>query len=111
MRRARILHLRASNFVGGPEKQLLRYARLERDSEFELTLGTFVGPGEGSDFLRAIDEAGLQSLSITAGNLGASFRALVKATRSRQFDLICAHGYKADILSVAAGRITGPPVG
>jgi hypothetical protein len=43
MRRARILHLRASNLVGGPEQQLLRYAPLERDSEFELILGSFVG--------------------------------------------------------------------
>jgi succinoglycan biosynthesis protein ExoA len=110
MRRARILHLRASNFVGGPEQQLLRYARLERDSEFELTLGTFVGPGEGSDFLRAIDEAGLTSLSVSSGSLVASFRTLVKATRSRQFDLICTHGYKADILSLAAGRLTRIPV-
>src|ERR1700736_1637327 len=110
MRPARILHLRASNFVGGPEQQLLRYALLERDSEFELTLGTFVGPREGSDFLRAIDEGGLQSISITSGNLAASFRALVKATRSHQFDLICAHGYKADILSIAAGRLAGIPV-
>jgi succinoglycan biosynthesis protein ExoA len=110
MRRARILHLRASNFVGGPEHQLLRYARLERDGEFELTLGSFVGPGEGADFMRAVEDSRLQALSLPAKSVVSSFRALVELIRERQFDLLCAHGYKADILSIAAGRLTGTPV-
>jgi succinoglycan biosynthesis protein ExoA len=110
MRRARILHLRASNFVGGPEHQLLRYARLERDGEFELTLGSFVGPGEGVDFMRAVEDCKIQTLSLPATSLVSSFRALVKRIHERQFDLLCAHGYKADILSIAAGRLTGTPV-
>ena len=110
MRRARILHLRASNFVGGPEQQLLRYAQLERDDEFELTLGSFVGPGEGADFMRAVEDSRLQALSLPAKSLTSSFRALVKLIHERQFDLLCAHGYKADILSIAAGRLTGTPV-
>ena len=110
MRRARILHLRASNFVGGPEHQLLRYAPLEQDSEFEITLGTFVGPREGLDFMRSAEDAGLRFLSLPAEGSIASFRALVKLIRSVGFDLICAHGYKADILGIAAGRFTGIPV-
>ena len=110
MRRARILHLRASNFVGGPEHQLLRYARLERDGEFELTLGSFAGPAEGVDFLRAAEECKIQTLSLPATSLVSSLRALVKGIHERQFDLLCAHGYKADILSVVAGRLTGTPV-
>jgi len=110
MRRARILHLRASNFVGGPEQQLLRYAQLERDGEFELTLGSFVGPDEGADFMRAVEDSGLQALSLPAKSLISSFRALVKLIHERQFDLLCAHGYKADILGIAAGRLTGTPV-
>ena len=110
MRRARILHLRASNFVGGPEQQLLRYAQLERDGEFELTFGSFVGPGEGSDFLRAVEDSGLRAVSLPATSLVSSFRALAKLIHERQFDLLCAHGYKADILSIAAGRLTGIPV-
>jgi succinoglycan biosynthesis protein ExoA len=110
MSRARILHLRASNFVGGPEQQLLRYAPLESGSEFELTLGTFVGPGEGSDFIRSIEDAGLRSLSIPANGLATSFLALVNAVREFHFDLICAHGYRADILGILAGRLTGTPV-
>jgi succinoglycan biosynthesis protein ExoA len=110
MRRARILHLRASNFVGGPEQQLLRYAQLEREGEFELTLGSFVGPGEGADFLQAAQDCKIQALSLPATSLASCFRALVKRIEERPFDLLCAHGYKADILSIAAGRLTGTPV-
>jgi succinoglycan biosynthesis protein ExoA len=110
MRRARILHLRASNFVGGPEQQLLRYAQFERGGEFELTLGSFVGPGEGADFMRAVEDSRLQALSLPAKSVVSSFRALVELIHERQFDLLCAHGYKADILSIAAGRLTGTPV-
>jgi succinoglycan biosynthesis protein ExoA len=110
MRRARILHLRASNFVGGPEHQLLRYAQLERDGEFELTLGSFVGPCEGVDFMRAVKDCKLQALSLPATSLVSCFRALVQRIQERRFDLLCAHGYKADILSIAAGRLTGTPV-
>src|SRR5882672_7712000 len=110
MRRAKILHLRASNFVGGPEQQLLRYAQLDRDSEFDLTLGSFVGSGEGSGFIRAVEDSGLRALSLPANSLASSFRALAKLIHERQFDLLCAHGYKADILSIAAGRSTGTPV-
>jgi succinoglycan biosynthesis protein ExoA len=110
VRRARILHLRASNFVGGPEHQLLRYARLEQGSDFEITLATFVGPREGLDFIRAVEDAGLRFLSLPAEGSIPSFRALVKLIRSLRFDLICAHGYKADILGIAAGRSTGIPV-
>jgi succinoglycan biosynthesis protein ExoA len=110
MRRARILHLRASNLVGGPEQQLLRYAQLERDSEFELILGTFVGPGEGSDFMRAAADRGLSTATLPASNLASSFQALVSVIHERKIKLLCAHGYKADILGIAAGRFAGIPV-
>ena len=110
MRRARILHLRASNLVGGPEQQLLRYAQLERDSEFELILGSFVGPGEGSDFMRAAADRGLNTATMPASNLASSFHALVRVIHERKIKLLCAHGYKADILGIAAGRLAGIPV-
>jgi glycosyltransferase involved in cell wall biosynthesis len=110
MRRARILHLRASNLVGGPEQQLLRYAQLERDSEFELILGSFVGPGEGSDFMRAAADRGLNTATLPASNLASSLHALVSVVHERKIKLLCAHGYKADILGIAAGRLAGIPV-
>ena len=48
-----VLHLRASNFVGGPENQILRYAECERSGPISTLIGTFVGLGEGTEFLEA----------------------------------------------------------
>ena len=110
MNRNRVLHLRASNFVGGPELQLLRYAQLECGGDWDLALGTFVSPHEGSDFLEGIEARGLKAIPLPASNLAISFHALLQSTRERQFDVICAHGYKADFLSLLVGRLTGTPV-
>lgn len=110
MSRPRILHLRASNFVGGPEHQLLRYAEAERSGPYEIWLGTFVGEEEGEDFLRAIEARGLTAISLSARNSLPSFRSVMRTLRENRISLVCTHGYKADILGVLAGRILGVPV-
>jgi hypothetical protein len=38
---ASILHLIASNFVGGPEKQILHHARDLKDSPFSISVASF----------------------------------------------------------------------
>jgi glycosyltransferase involved in cell wall biosynthesis len=108
----RILHLRGSNFVGGPEHQLLRYAESERGGPFHIYLGTFVGPAEGTEFLRAAAARGLQLLSLPARSFGprSALPALIRELRSRHVSLLCTHGYKADILGLLAGRLAGVPV-
>src|SRR6266478_6526442 len=107
-----ILHLRGSNFVGGPEHQLLRYADSERDGAFQICLGTFVGPGEGSEFLQAAAAHGFQVLSLPSRSIGprSAVPALVRELCLRRVDLLCTHGYKADILGLLAGWVTGIPV-
>lgn len=107
-----ILHLRGSNFVGGPERQLLRYAESERAGPFQICLGTFVGSGEGSEFLAAAAARGLQVLPLPSRNLGprSALPALIRELRLGHINLLCTHGYKADILGVLAGRFAGVPV-
>jgi succinoglycan biosynthesis protein ExoA len=108
--RPRILHLRASNFVGGPESQLLRHADMERNGPWELIFATYVAPWEGGDFRDAVQRRGMEVVSLRMGSLLTSVRDLVQVVREKKIALICAHGYKADILAVIAGRITGTPV-
>ncbi len=110
MNRPRILHLRASNFVGGPEQQLLRHAESERDGAWDILLGTFVGPKEGADFLQIIEARSLAAVSLPADSLGSSFRALVHIIREERIGLLCTHGYKADILGLLACRIADIPL-
>lgn len=109
--RLRILHLRASNFVGGPEKQLLSHAKMEHAGPFEIILGTFAGKGEGREFLGAIEKQGSHALALPAHFLGKdnALAGLVRVVRGRKIDLLCTHGYKADALGTLAARWAGIP--
>jgi succinoglycan biosynthesis protein ExoA len=108
----RILHLRASNFVGGPEKQLLRHAAGERSGTFEITLGTFVGKEVGRQFLGAMEELGVSSLAFPDQVLGrrGALSGIVRVLRERKIGLLCTHGYKADVVGTLAARQVGIPV-
>src|SRR5260370_3083235 len=108
----RILHLRASNFVGGPEKQLLSHAKLEHGASFEVVLGTFIGEREGRQYLAAIEKQGTPSLALPDNIFGRdnAVSVLVRALREQNIALLCAHGYKADLLSTLAARRVGIPV-
>jgi succinoglycan biosynthesis protein ExoA len=110
MNRPRVLHLRASNFVGGPEQQLLRYAERDRSGPCELLFGTYVGPEEGHEFRDALANRGLEILSLPVVGVFSSVRQLISVLREKQIALLCTHGYKADILGLLAGRFAGVPV-
>lgn len=108
----RILHLRPSNFVGGPEKQILRHADLERNGPFEIVLGTFVNEIKGQQFLAAIEERGLPSVALLDRTLGRgnAFSQLVQVLKGERISLLCTHAYKADALGILAACLVGIPV-
>lgn len=107
-----ILHLRASNFVGGPEKQLLSQAVLERHGRFEVILAAFLDQQEGHSFLQAAEQRGVSSLAITSRLLGRNNAVsnLLRVIRERRIRLLCTHGYKADLVGTFAARLAGVPV-
>ncbi|HEV2349350.1 MAG TPA: glycosyltransferase [Terriglobia bacterium] len=109
---ARILHIRPSSFVGGPERQLMHYAQLDESASTETILGTFVGEREGRAFVAAVEERGGMSLSLPAGSLGdcAAFPGLLRYLREQKIALVCTHGYQADLMGILAGRIRHLPV-
>ncbi|MEO5935944.1 MAG: glycosyltransferase, partial [Terriglobales bacterium] len=65
--------------------------------------------GEGEALLDAARTQGTKVISLPPGSL-AALRSLVKTLRATPTALICTHGYKADILGIVAGGITGTPV-
>jgi succinoglycan biosynthesis protein ExoA len=110
VRRHRILHLRASNFVGGPEHQLLRHAESEGDGgRWDILLGTFTGPIEGADFLKAIEARGVPAVSLP-GSWGSALKSLIQTIHRERIDLLCTHGYRSDVLGVLASRALHIPV-
>lgn len=107
--RPRILHLRASRFVGGPEQQILRYASYLEPGVADSVIATFIGDGEGTALLEEAQKRGLDTLSLPGGSFSA-LHALIAGLRAKPCALICTHGYKADILGIVAGKLTGTPV-
>lgn len=110
MKRPVVLHLRASNFFGGPESQLLRYAELDRNSSCELVFGIYVGRDEGREFRDAAESRGIRVIPLAVGSLVSSVRELVRVVRENQVGLICTHGYKADVIGLLAGHFARVPV-
>jgi glycosyltransferase involved in cell wall biosynthesis len=110
--RPRILHLRASRFVGGPEKQLLDYAKRELHGPYEIILGSFLAPDEGHDFYQAARHCNLSAV-VFPDDLWGRNSALLQLKhflRTERISLLCTHGYKADILGLLAGRSARVPV-
>lgn len=105
----RVLHLRASPFVGGPERQILRYVSFDFGPDVEQVIGSFVDESEGKSFLRAAKSAGLRTVAFSPGSRTA-LRELRSFVREQKISLICTHGYKADVLGVVAGKLGKVPV-
>ncbi|HEV2699210.1 MAG TPA: hypothetical protein VGU90_14535, partial [Terriglobales bacterium] len=103
-----ILHLRASNFVGGPEKQILAYAVSTAD-QVETTIASFCDDSEGTALLREAASQGIKTLALPASSLVGSVRALTRAVRESNVRLLCAHGFKPAVTAAIVSRLTGVP--
>jgi glycosyltransferase involved in cell wall biosynthesis len=112
MKPVRILHFRPSSFVGGPERQLLRYAQLDQSGSTQTILATLAGEREGRAFLAAAEERGLEALALPAGRLGdcLALPILLRFLKERAISLVCTHGYQADLMGIVVGLAYHIPV-
>jgi len=64
------------------------------------------------DFLRAAEARGIQNVSLPSRKLGlrSALPALIRSLKKLKIDLLCAHGFKSDVLGLLAGRFTRIPV-
>jgi glycosyltransferase involved in cell wall biosynthesis len=106
----RILHLRASRFHGGPEKQILHHAISASSRDQEIWLGSFRdGPGS-PEFLERAERVGLPTIEFSSGRFRPqTILELVRSLKKNKFSLLCTHGYKANLLGWVASRLTGCP--
>src|SRR5437764_11106992 len=103
-----ILHLRASNFVGGPEKQILAYA-VSTSDQIETTIASFCDESEGTALLREAVSRGIKTLPLPKSSFIQEVRALASAVRESNVRLLCAHGYKPALAAAIVFRLTGVP--
>jgi glycosyltransferase involved in cell wall biosynthesis len=110
MRPVRILHLIASNFVGGPESQILRHALDVTSPEREIWIGSFRDAPARPEILQRAEDLGLTALEFSSGRFNPrTVLELVRALRRKQVSLLCTHGYKANVVGWLASRLSGCP--
>ncbi|MGE4421871.1 MAG: glycosyltransferase family 4 protein [Pseudodesulfovibrio sp.] len=110
--RARILHLRPSNFVGGPEKMIFEHFKNVDEKKYHLLLGSFQEENSSNPMLLAGRAMGFDCLSIeTRLKFGLDgVRKIARVLRDKKIDVLVAHGYKADILGRLASWMAKVPL-
>jgi glycosyltransferase involved in cell wall biosynthesis len=103
----RILHLIASDSVGGPEKQLLYHARNTRDAAYEVILGSFQDGAESPEILTLARGYGIETVSIPGGIRPGLVDDLEQYLGEHRIDLLCTHGYKANVVGHFAAKHAG----
>jgi len=102
-RTPRVLHLRASNFFGGPERQILRYTQMDG---VDSAVASFTGDGCGAEFLSQVASRGLSVFDLPAGkkSIFSAISQLTVLLKEEEVDLLCTHDYRSDIVGTIAAR-------
>lgn len=106
-----VMHLRATNFVGGPEKQILEHFTRLNTTKFKPILGTFVEKGALDPLGDEAIKRGLAVVRLPARSPlnPNSIINLFSALRNYNVDILCTHGYKPNILGFLAAKLGGIP--
>lgn len=107
----RIVHLTASAFFGGPERQMLGLAAA-LPAEYTTTFLSFSEAGRCRPFLAMARAAGFDSAELTHDrpDFRASVREVTAFLRGNFADVLVTHGYKSNILGRPAARRAGIPI-
>jgi glycosyltransferase involved in cell wall biosynthesis len=106
-----IVHLAASPFFGGPERQMLGLANALRDDCRSIFL-SFPENGKCEALLEQIWRNGFEGVRLEHNypRIVLAVRELRDHLKRLKPDAICCHGYKADLLGLIAGKLTGVAV-
>ncbi|MBV5330682.1 MAG: glycosyltransferase [Chlorobium sp.] len=105
-----IIHVRASNFFGGPERQIIGH--IQASKEFEHLVVTFQEGSADNEFRKACSERGIAVTTIktTHSYQWSSVQQLRACIQEQQPAVICCHGYKPLALSLLAKRTEPIPI-
>jgi glycosyltransferase involved in cell wall biosynthesis len=106
-----VVHLMASPFFGGPERQMLGLAR-HLPGSYRSTFLSFPERGLCAAFLDQVREAGFegQALEHNFPQVSRAVREVAEELQRRRADVVCCSGYKPDVIGWRAARKAGIPV-
>jgi glycosyltransferase involved in cell wall biosynthesis len=106
-----VMHLTASRFYGGPERQMCGLARSLPATD-RTVIASFAENGHCRAFLDEVRQQGFVGLEIERDTpkLYGALHELIGHLRRFRPDVLCCHGYKADLLGWLAARKVGIPV-
>jgi len=100
--KVKVMHIRASNFFGGPEKQIIEHLRLLQGTQTQPLLCSFYEKGGVTELAKRATALGISSFSIPC--FGAYDPAQLIRLRglfnSERPELICTHDYRSTFLSL-----------
>jgi glycosyltransferase involved in cell wall biosynthesis len=106
-----VTQLMTSPFYGGPERLILGLA-CSLPSSIRSAFVLFPDQGKSRAFRQRILDHGLETITLTRDTpaLPAMVRELTSRLREWGADVLCCHGYKADVVGLLAARRAGVPV-
>lgn len=107
-----VMHLRASNFVGGPEKQILEHLRRIGKQKFRPILCSFTNNGHANDLLRAGESDNICTLKLKSKSAFSPMLIwqLKKLLIENSVQILVTHGYKPNIIGYFAAKQLGIPM-
>ena len=107
----RIVHLTASTFFGGPERQMLGLAAA-LPPPYSSAFLSFSEGGRCTAFLEEVRRAGFEGIELEhdTPRLRGAVREVARQLRRLGADVLCCHGYKSNLLGRPAARRVGCPV-
>lgn len=106
-----IVHLTASPFLGGPERQMLGLATA-MPQNYQSVFLCFMENGDARPFVEAVRQEGHEAVPLRA-NFPHILRAaneVARHLRQQQADVLLTHNYKPTIIGYLAARRAGVPI-
>jgi glycosyltransferase involved in cell wall biosynthesis len=106
-----IVHLTASTFHGGPERQMLGLAH-HLPATYQSMFLSFAEGGRCRQFLSTARHHGFEAVALTydTPHLWSAVREIAGHLERMGADVLCCHGYKANVLGRIAARRQQIPV-
>jgi glycosyltransferase involved in cell wall biosynthesis len=105
---AKIVHLRATNFYGGPERQLHEHAKALCDTTYEITIASFVEQSQRPDLLQRAEVDGIKTflLDVKSAYDFSAIKMIRNYLNENRTDIICTHDYRSHAIGFRARRGT-----